>query len=33
MIKLGKKFQPYRSVAAWYFWRALDKPEVANRFD
>jgi 3-methyladenine DNA glycosylase/8-oxoguanine DNA glycosylase len=25
MIKLGKKFQPYRSVAAWYFWRALDK--------
>src|SRR6266478_738692 len=33
MIKLGKKFQPNRSVAAWYFWRALDKPEVANRFD
>jgi DNA-3-methyladenine glycosylase II len=33
MIKLGKKFQPYRSVAAWYFWRALDKPQVANRFD
>ena len=33
MIKLGKKFQPYRSVAAWYFWRALDKPELANRFD
>jgi DNA-3-methyladenine glycosylase II len=33
MIKLGKKFQPYRSVAAWYFWRALDKSEVANRFD
>src|SRR5207302_2964726 len=33
LIKLGKKFQPYRSVAAWYFWRALDKPEVANRFD
>jgi 3-methyladenine DNA glycosylase/8-oxoguanine DNA glycosylase len=33
MIKRGKKFQPYRSVAAWYFWRALDKPEVANRFD
>jgi len=31
MIKLGKKFQPYRSVAAWYFWRALDKPQVANR--
>jgi 3-methyladenine DNA glycosylase/8-oxoguanine DNA glycosylase len=35
MLKHGKKFQPYRSVAAWYFWRALDKPEVtaANRFD
>jgi DNA-3-methyladenine glycosylase II len=33
MIKLGKKFQPYRSIAAWYFWRALDKPEVVNRFD
>ena len=33
MIKLGKKFQPYRSVAAWYFWRALDKPELANCFD
>src|SRR2546423_8385770 len=30
MLKLGKKFQPYRSIAAWYFWRALDKPEVAN---
>ncbi len=34
LLKLGKKFQPYRSVAAWYFWRALDKPETAkNRFD
>ena len=33
MIKLGKKFQPYRSVAAWYFWRALDKPDASNRFD
>ena len=33
MIKLGKKFQPYRSVAAWYFWRALDAPEKTNRFD
>ena len=27
LLKLGKKFQPYRSAAAWYFWRALDEPE------
>jgi DNA-3-methyladenine glycosylase II len=33
LMKLGKKFQPYRSIVAWYCWRALDKPEVANRFD
>jgi DNA-3-methyladenine glycosylase II len=33
LMKLGKKFQPYRSVAAWYFWRALDKAEVTNRFE
>ena len=32
MTKLGEKWKPYRSIAAWYFWRALDKPE-ANRFD
>jgi 3-methyladenine DNA glycosylase/8-oxoguanine DNA glycosylase len=25
--KLGEKWRPYRSVAAWYFWRALDAPE------
>lgn len=25
LLKFGKKFQPYRSAAAWYFWRALDK--------
>jgi DNA-3-methyladenine glycosylase II len=24
MLKHGKKFAPHRSVAAWYFWRALD---------
>lgn len=23
--KIGEKWRPYRSVAAWYFWRALDK--------
>jgi DNA-3-methyladenine glycosylase II len=25
LMKLGEKWRPYRSVAAWYFWRALDK--------
>jgi 3-methyladenine DNA glycosylase/8-oxoguanine DNA glycosylase len=23
-MKHGEKWRPYRSVAAWYFWRALD---------
>ena len=27
LMKFGEKWRPYRSVAAWYFWRALDKPE------
>ena len=33
--KIGEKWRPYRSVAAWYFWRALDAPEAENktRFD
>ena len=31
--KLGEKWRPYRSVAAWYFWRALDAPEKKNRSD
>jgi DNA-3-methyladenine glycosylase II len=22
--KIGEKWRPYRSIAAWYFWRALD---------
>ena len=26
--KIGNKWRPYRSVAAWYFWRALDKPAI-----
>ncbi len=30
--KIGEKWRPYRSVAAWYFWRALDTAESsANR--
>jgi DNA-3-methyladenine glycosylase II len=33
LMKLGEKWKPYRSVAAWYFWRALDKVETTNRFD
>jgi DNA-3-methyladenine glycosylase II len=33
LMKLGEKWRPYRSVAAWYFWRALDPPEKANRFN
>ena len=33
LTKFGEKWRPYRSVAAWYFWRALDKPAIANRFD
>jgi DNA-3-methyladenine glycosylase II len=34
--KLGEKWRPYRSVAAWYFWRALDAPSASptkSRFD
>jgi len=27
LMKLGERWRPYRSVAAWYFWRALDAPE------
>jgi DNA-3-methyladenine glycosylase II len=33
LMKLGEKFRPHRSIAAWYFWRALDAPAKANRFD
>ncbi len=24
LLKFGEKWRPYRSIAAWYFWRALD---------
>jgi DNA-3-methyladenine glycosylase II len=27
LMKFGERWRPYRSVAAWYFWRALDAPE------
>ena len=33
LLKLGNKWKPYRSAAAWYFWRALDAPEKKSRFD
>ena len=33
LLKIGNKWKPYRSAAAWYFWRALDAPEKKNRFD
>jgi DNA-3-methyladenine glycosylase II len=32
LFRLGEKWRPYRSVAAWYFWRALDT-KTPNRFD
>jgi len=31
LAKLGEKWRPYRSVAAWYFWRALDQPKKTKR--
>ena len=33
LMKFGERWRPYRSVAAWYFWRALDVPDTTNRFD
>jgi 3-methyladenine DNA glycosylase/8-oxoguanine DNA glycosylase len=30
MMKHGARFQPYRSLLAWYCWRALDKPEPSG---
>jgi 3-methyladenine DNA glycosylase/8-oxoguanine DNA glycosylase len=26
LLAIGEKWRPYRSLAAWYFWRALDAP-------
>ena len=26
LFAIGKRWRPYRSVAAWYFWRALELP-------
>jgi 3-methyladenine DNA glycosylase/8-oxoguanine DNA glycosylase len=34
LARHGEKWRPYRSLAAWYFWRALDAPNPEpNRFD
>jgi DNA-3-methyladenine glycosylase II len=30
LMKFGEKWRPYRSMAAWYFWRALDTPQVTK---
>ena len=30
LMKHGEKWRPYRSVAAWYFWRALDERSSAD---
>ena len=30
LLKLGEKWRPYRSVAAWYFWRALDEKSSSD---
>jgi DNA-3-methyladenine glycosylase II len=27
LMEFGEKWRPYRSMAAWYFWRALDTAE------
>ena len=27
LMKLGEKWRPHRSIAAWYFWRALDQTD------
>ncbi|MEP6809688.1 MAG: DNA-3-methyladenine glycosylase 2 family protein [Chthoniobacterales bacterium] len=32
LLKIGEKWRPHRSLAAWYFWRALETEEPsANR--
>ncbi len=33
LMKFGEKWRPYRSIAAWYFWRALDVPDTTSRFN
>ena len=30
LLVIGERWRPYRSVAAWYFWRALDSPDATS---
>ena len=30
-MKIGEKWRPYRSVAAWYFWRAVDESSEVTK--
>jgi DNA-3-methyladenine glycosylase II len=31
MLKRAKKWSPYRSVAAWYLWRACDLAAASSK--
>jgi DNA-3-methyladenine glycosylase II len=31
ILKLAEKWKPYRSLACWYLWRSVDKPEAATK--
>ena len=31
LVALGDAFRPYRSVAAWYFWRAIELARESQR--
>jgi 3-methyladenine DNA glycosylase/8-oxoguanine DNA glycosylase len=30
LLRRGEKWRPYRSVASWYLWRALDLAQAEN---
>jgi len=30
LIKIGEAWRPYRSIACWYLWESLKKPEVGS---
>jgi 3-methyladenine DNA glycosylase/8-oxoguanine DNA glycosylase len=31
MLRRGRKWHPWRSVASWYMWRVVELPENRNR--
>jgi DNA-3-methyladenine glycosylase II len=31
LVGLGERFRPYRSIAAWYCWRAIEMFREAQR--